>query len=48
MGKHCTTVHEKVRAHKCRYCNSRLGTASATTRKHCTTVHEKVRDHACP
>ena len=38
MRTHCANFHEKVRAHKCRYCNMR---------RHCRAVHEKVCDRAC-
>ena len=38
MRTHCANFHEKVRAHKCRYCNMR---------RHCRAVHEKVCYRAC-
>jgi hypothetical protein len=46
MRKHCQTVHEEQRGHKCRYCKRRFVTA-AVMRQHCSAVHEKVSDHAC-
>ena len=48
MRTHCKTVHEKVRAHTCPYCDGVAFGAMSNLNRHIDTVHLKRREHACP
>ena len=42
----CATVHEKVRAHACPYCEGVASGHISHLDTHIDTVHLKLRDHA--
>ena len=48
MRRHCKTVHEKVRAHVCPYCDGVAFGHMGSLNRHIDTMHLKLRDYACP
>jgi hypothetical protein len=48
MRRHCKTVHEKVRAHVCPYCDGVAFGHMGNLNRHIDTMHLKLRDYACP